>query len=221
MGTDWVGNPALAPTRNTGADLAVSLRKARVSFSGNVFVSALRDYVAVYSAARTAVVPGVMNARARSYANVDARQWGVEASGSLRTRAPLTISGDVAYVRATMTPRAGLGITSSDLAETPPLSARLRARLDDGRWFAELEGVAHARQPHVDRALGETPTPPSAVANLTAGLRWKSLTVAAGVANLFDTYVVEHLSYQRDPYRSGVRVAEPGRNLFTNAIWRF
>lgn len=31
----------------------------------------------------------------------------------------------------------------------------------------------------------------------------------------------EHLSYQRDPYRTWLRVAEPGRNIFSNMSWRF
>jgi iron complex outermembrane receptor protein len=47
------------------------------------------------------------------------------------------------------------------------------------------------------------------------------LALTVGIANLFDTYFIEHLSYQRDPYRSGLRIAEPGRNLFTNVSWKF
>ena len=103
----------------------------------------------------------------------------------------------------------------------PPLRGRLRARVDDGRWFVELEGVASAGQSHVDGSLGETPTPAYAVANLAGGLRRGRLAMTVGVANLFDAYYVEHLSYQRDPFRSGVRVAEPGRNAFTSLSWRF
>ena len=34
-------------------------------------------------------------------------------------------------------------------------------------------------------------------------------------------YYVEHLSYWRDPFRSGVRVPEPGRNVFANLAVRF
>jgi iron complex outermembrane receptor protein len=221
MGTDWVGNPALDPTRNTGVDLSVTLRRPRLTVTANGFANALNNYIAVYSAARQSMVPGIMNTRARSYANVDARQWGLEASGAASLRAPLSISGDISYVRATMTRRPELGITSTSLAETPPLRARLRARLDDGRLFAELEGVGSAAQSRVDRSLGEAETPAWAIANLSTGWRTRRFTATVGVANLFDTYFVEHLSYQRDPYRSGVRVAEPGRSLYTNVSWFF
>ena len=136
-------------------------------------------------------------------------------------RPPLSLSADLSYVRGTMTPPAALGLSARDLAETPPLRARLRARLDDGRMFVELEGVASAAQVHVDRALGEATTPSYAIANVTGGVRRGRFAATVGIANLLDTYFVEHLSFQRDPYRSGLRIAEPGRNLFTNVSLKF
>lgn len=221
MGTDWVGNPDLAPSRNTGLDVSVAVQRPRATFAANAYVNRIDDYVAVYLARRQVMVPGVMNTTARSYVNVDALQRGVEASGSVTVRRPLSLSGDVSYVRGTMTPRTDLGVTSRDLAETPPLRARLRARVDDGRFFAELEGVGSAAQSRVDASLGEQTTPAYALANATTGFRRGRLSVALGVANLFDTYFVEHLSFQRDPFRTGLRVAEPGRNAFANASWKF
>ncbi|MGE0123761.1 MAG: TonB-dependent receptor [Vicinamibacterales bacterium] len=221
MGSDWVGNPDLAPARNTGVDVSVTVQRPRATLTANAYVNRIDDYIAVYMARRVTMVPGVMNAAARSYVNVDAVQRGVEASGSFTVRRPVSVSADVSYVRGTMTPRAELGVTSRDLAETPPLRVRARVRADDGRWFAELEGVGSAAQTRVDRGLGEATTPAYRVANLTAGLRHGRLSLALGVANLLDTYFVEHLSFQRDPFRSGRRVAEPGRNLFTNLSWKF
>ncbi len=221
MGTDWVGNPDLAPSRNTGLDVSMTLQRPRATLTANAYVNRIDDYVAVYLARRQTMVAGVMNSTARSYVNVDALQRGVEASASVTVRRPVSLSGDLSYVRGTMTPRADLGVTSRDLAETPPLRARLRARVDDGRLFAELEGVVSAGQTRVDRSLGEATTPAYGLANLTAGLRRGRVSVALGIANLLDTYFVEHLSFQRDPFRSGLRVAEPGRNLFLNASWKF
>lgn len=221
MGTDWVGQPDLATTRNTGVDLSVAVQRPRATVTANAYLNRLDDYIAVYNAPRTNMVAGVMNATARSYANVDARQRGFDASASLAVIPRLSLSGDVSYVRGTMTPRADLGITGRDLAETPPMRARLRARVDDGRLFAELEGVAAASQTHVDVSLGERTTPSWAIANLTTGVRHGRLSIAAGIANLLDHYYVEHLSYQRDPFRTGLRVAEPGRQFFANMSWKF
>ncbi|MGE3513241.1 MAG: TonB-dependent receptor, partial [Vicinamibacterales bacterium] len=186
MGSDWVGNPTLAPTRNTGLDVSVTVRRARATVTANAYVNDMRNYVAVYQARRLAMVPGVMNALARSFGSVDARQRGLETSGSLTLRTAWTVSGDLSYVRGTMTPRADAGLTSTNLAEMPPMRGRLRTRVDNGRLFGELEGVASARQDHVDISLGETPTASYAIANLTGGIRLRQLTVTAGVANLFD-----------------------------------
>jgi len=221
MGTDWVGNPGLAPSRNTGLDVSMTVQRPRATLTANAYVNRIDDYVAVYLARRLTMVAGVMNTTARSYLNVDALQRGLEASASVTIRRPLSLSGDVSYVRGTMSPRADLGVTSRDLAETPPLRARVRARVDDGRLFAELEGVASAAQTRVDRSLGEATTPAYGLANLTAGVRRGHASLAIGIANVFDTYFVEHLSFQRDPFRSGLRVAEPGRNVFMNASWKF
>ncbi len=220
-GTDWVGNPGLAPAANRGTDVSLSMHRTRLTLGANLFANDLADAIAIFPARRAATVPGVVNLAARSYANVDARQWGFEARGALSLRTAVSLSGDVAWVRGTMTPRPELGITSNDLAEMPPLRSRLRARFDDGRRFAEIEGVATAAQQHVDESLGETPTPSSETANLTAGVRTGRLTMTVGAANLLDARYVEHLSYQRDPFRSATRVPEPGRNLFATVTWNF
>ena len=40
------------------------------------------------------------------------------------------------------------------------------------------------------------------------------LALTVGGQNLFDRTYAPHLSYQRDPFRSGVRVFDPGRTLY-------
>ena len=69
--------------------------------------------------------------------------------------------------------------------------------------------------------LREEPTPGWEIANLRGGIQRGALSVTAGVTNLFDRTYHEHLSYQRDPFRSGVVVYEPGRSFFINAGYRF
>jgi iron complex outermembrane receptor protein len=221
MGTDWVGNPDLEPSRNTGADVSVTLRLRRASVATSLFLHDVRNYIAVHTQPRVAMVPGVMNTRARSYANVDARLRGGEVSATAALSARLFLSADVSYTRGTQTPRPELGIRSRNLAEMPPLRVQLRLRFDDGRLFAGVEGLASAAQRKVDADLGELPTPSAAVVNLHAGLRQGRFSATVGVANLLDQYFVDHLSFQRDPFRTGVRVPEPGRHGFVNVGWKF
>lgn len=221
MGTDWVGNPGLEPTRNTGVDGSVTFDGRGHSLSVNAFVNRVDNYVAVYMARRLAMVPGVMNTTARSFANVDALLRGFEVTGSTRLHANVSFSGDVSYTRGTFTQAALPDATGNNLAEMPPLRAQARVRFDNGRAFGELGGIGSAAQRKVDTSLGEAGTPSYFVLNMHAGVRAGAFAVSVGVANLLDRYYVEHLSYQRDPFRSGMRVAEPGRNVFMNATWKF
>jgi outer membrane receptor protein involved in Fe transport len=103
----------------------------------------------------------------------------------------------------------------------PPPRARVRLRYDNARWHGLAEVVASARQDHVVEALGETPTPAFASLNLRAAVRLRAITVNASVDNVLDALYAEHLSFQRDPFRNGTRVYEPGRTISIGAGLRF
>jgi iron complex outermembrane receptor protein len=221
LGTDWVGNPTLAPGRNSGVDVSVAWKRARFSLRGSVFVNRLDDYITVREAGRLEAAPGGVNARARTWANVDATLVGGEASGSLALASRLFLSGDLSWVRGSQKPRPEEGILSRELPEMPPLRARLGLRYDDGRLFAALDGLASSRQDRVNTDLNEEPTAGWAIANAALGVRKGPLALTFGATNLFDRTYAPHLSYQRDPFRTGVRVNDPGRSLYVNASGRF
>ena len=179
-------------------------------------------YITVYDQPRRSAVPGVMNALARSYANVDATLSGGELDGSLPILfGRVFVSGSLSYVRGTQDGDPARGIAAGPVAEMPPLRGRVAARYDDGRFFGSVEGVFAADQNRVDASLNEAQTPGWGVMNASLGVRQGRLRLTAGVANAFDRLYTDHLSYQRDPFRSGVRVPEPGRSFFANASFRF
>jgi len=220
-GTDWVGDPGLVPSRNTGLDASFSWERRGVRAGVSLFQQRVSDYIAVVPAARTVPVPGVMNSQARSFANVDATLRGGELTTSVVLGSRVFLTGDLSYTRGSQAADPGRGIAGGDLAEMPPLAGRAGLRFDDGRVFAALEGVFAGRQSRVDEALRELPTPAWAIVNFRAGLRRGKLLATVGVANLFDHDYVEHLSYQRDPFRTGTLVPEPGRNAYVNVSARF
>jgi iron complex outermembrane receptor protein len=222
MGTDWVGSPDLRPSRNTGVDASLGFERAGFRADLGLFLSRVADYVTVYEQARRTADPGVTNGKARSFANVDATLRGGELSASLPVVfGRVFVSGDLSYVRGNQDGDPSRGIAAGDLAEMPPLRGRVGARYDDGRFFGSLEGVCAADQNRVDTALNEARTGGWGVMNVSAGLRHGRLRFSAGVANVFDRLYVDHLSYQRDPFRSGVRVPEPGRTVYVNASAAF
>jgi iron complex outermembrane receptor protein len=218
-GHDWVGYPELEPARNTGLDVTAAWEHGGLRLTGSLFYNRIANFIDVV--ARDRPTPGPGNVDARSWANVDATMRGLEATAVIPLATRLFLSGDVAWVRGTKTLAPEVGVTDGDLAEIPPLRGRLTARYDDGRFFGVIEGTFSGRQDHVDTALDEKPTAGWATARLSGGYRRGKWSLTFGVANLFDRYYTQHLSYQRDPFRSGVRVAEPGRAFFLNLSVRF
>jgi len=216
MGSDWVGNPALKPARNTGLSLNASYRKGSFYVSGRVFHDRVDDYITVHDQQKVNMVPGVMNSVARSYENVDAQLTGGDLAASWAVGGTLFFSADLGAVIGRKDPRPEVGITTTTLAEMPPTTLRVAGRYDTGKVFVELEGVFADAQDRVDADLGETTTPGYGVANVRVGATWGGLRVVLGLLNALDRQYSEALSYQRDPFRSGVRVSEPGRNFYLN-----
>ncbi|MBP1641410.1 MAG: TonB dependent receptor [Acidobacteria bacterium] len=216
MGTDWVGNPELDPAGNTQLDLGLRWHAGRVALDLDAWYAVLDDAIHVVETERVLAVPGVTNSRARSWVNHDARMWGAEVSARIELGARTSLAASGGWVRGRREAAPELGIVDGDLPEMPPLGGRLSLRYEPGRWFVEAEGVAAARQDRVDSGLHEEATPAWSVLHLRAGWQAGRWSLLAGVDNLLDRAYREHLSYQRDPFRSGVAVPEPGRTYSLN-----
>ncbi len=220
MGSDWVGDPGLTPTANTGVDVQVSYRQPRIFVTGSLYRDSLDNFIGVYQQARVNTVPGVGNTMARSWRNVDATMTGGEVESVLSLTDRLFLGAEVSAVRGRQRVDPAAGVNSPYISEMPPARARGSVRYDRRQErsgsFAEVEVVYNAGQDKVDPELRESATPPHAVVNLRGGASLRWVRVNAGIANLLDRTYYEHLSYQRDPFRSGARVYEPGRNFYVN-----
>ena len=212
-GSDWVGNPDVEATTNTGASLQATWQGDGFFFAAALFDDTLRDAIVIHNQQRQHAVAGVKNTSAFSYANTGARKRGGEVTATATLSDVLFLTGHVAWVRGSKDTRPAIGITSPVLAEMPPLTARIAARWERRRVFAELEGVFAAAQDRVDSDLQEQPTPGWGIANLRVGARLQGFLLSVALNNVFDRFYYEHLSYLRDPFRSGARVPEPGRAL--------
>ena len=114
-----------------------------------------------------------------------------------------------------------LGITDRNVAEIPPFRSHTTLRYGTRMAFVESTFTAVSAQRRVDRDLQETPTAGYGVVDIKAGLHIRRVNLTLGMANVLNRLYYEHCSYQRDPFRSGLRVPEPGRNLFTTLQYTF
>jgi iron complex outermembrane receptor protein len=220
-GSDWVGNPNLGPTRNTEADVGVNLRTGRFSLRPTLFYSYLDNFIALHPQSIRYMVPGIMNKSARSYENVEARVKGGEISYSVALSRSILLAGGASYTRGLVHAKPVAGMAGGDMAEIPPLKSRASLRYGNRMFFAEVEGRAVAPQNHVDPSLLEQRTPGYGLLAVRGGVHHKRLNLAAGVENLLDRFYYDHLSFQRDPFRTGTRIPDPGRSLYLNLSYRF
>jgi iron complex outermembrane receptor protein len=221
MGSDWVGNPDLTPTRNNEGDFGINLRAKNFTLRPTVFYSRLANYVLLTKQPKVNMVPGLMNPAARSYEGVEAEMLGGEVAYSLGFTRRLLLSGGVSYVRGQQFAKPEAGIAAGYLVEQPPLKSRTSLRYGHSIFFAEATVLASGRQDRVDARISELPTPGYAVFGAKGGVRLSLWSLAVGIENLTNRFYYEHLAFLRDPFRNGVRIPEPGRTVYVNLAYRF
>lgn len=202
----WHGNPGLHSTVNNQADLGVKYATERFYVNTSLFYSDLTDYINFYQ------VPGSFE---KSYQNIHATMWGAEMGSQVALGYDLFLRGALSWVE-------GENQTGHrPLSEMPPLRGTVSLRYDNGSFFFEaLENLAR-EQDRVDTGLNESATAGWATTDLKTGYSYRSFTLIAGVTNLLDKQYFSHLSFARDPFQSGPRVPENGRNIYLTASYPY
>jgi iron complex outermembrane receptor protein len=141
--------------------------------------------------------------------------WGAELGSQLALPNDFFLKGSLSYVE---------GENQSEnrpLSEIPPLRGTVSARYDNGVFFLEAAENLAREQDRVDGALKETTTAGWVTTDLKGGINFRRWSLIVGVENLLDAQYFSHLSYARDPFQSGVKVPENGRNVYLTASYRF
>jgi iron complex outermembrane receptor protein len=214
-----VGNPNLPIVRNTEGEVGLIFRHGSSYVKPMVFYSNVSDYIVVNNQPRLTMAMGP--ATARSYTNIDARIYGGDLSYAFSLPAGFSLSGGGSYAKGGNDRKPLAGVLSTNLPEMPPLRAWAALRYVHKYAFAEVGGIGVARQNLVDPDLMETPTAGYGLMNGKLGVNYRKLYASLMVDNLLNRYYFEHLSYYRDPFSSGVKVPEPGRNFFAQVRYSF
>ena len=213
-GVDSISAFGIRPERTTQVDAGVLHRAADWNASLSAFAGRIDDYILIQSGvARTNPMRTAVVAR-----NVDAKTRGLEAGLGYAFAGHWNADATLAWVR---------GDNDTDgtpLAQQPPLEARLVLAREGPKWSAGALLRAVARQGRVDPGKGNIagqdigPTAGFAIFSVNAGYRFsKSVTLTAGVDNLFDRTYAEHLSRagaMMPGYVQTTRVNEPGRTYW-------
>lgn len=57
--------------------------------------------------------------------------------------------------------------------------------------------------------------------NLKLGFTYRKFSGSFTLENMLDRFYYQYLSYYRDPFASGVKIPEPGRNFFAHLRYSF
>lgn len=199
------GNTDLKATVNHQFDLGLKYNTETFFINGSFFYSDLSDYVNYYQASPTL----------KSYRNVDASMWGYELGSQVVLPRDFFLKGSLSYTWGDNDD------THAPLSEIPPLRGTVGVRYDNNSFFVEVAENLSSRQKRVDQSLREQSTAGYATTDLKGGFKFKALSVFAGINNLLDKHYYNYLSYLRDPFASGAKVPENGRNYYITAQYTF
>jgi len=202
----WHGNKNLKSTANHQADIGAKYSTDRFYVNTSIFYSDLQDYINFYQ------IPSTFE---KSYQNIHATMWGAELGSQISLDYNMFLRGSLSYVEA-RNESAG-----RPLSEIPPLRGTVSLRYDNGTFFFEaLENLAR-EQDRVDSGLNETTTAGWATTDLKSGINYLGVALIIGINNLFNKQYLNYLSYARDPFQSGIKVPENGRNVYLSLGYKF
>lgn len=209
----WIGNPDLDAVRNNQVDIGLKMTTETTFLSTGLFFSDLDNYI--YLTDATDPDGAGPLTRARTYKNIDAEMWGAELNLQSALPWDLFLTITLNYTRGENKE------IDEPLAETPPLNGSASLRYDVDSWFVEAIERFADRQDRVAASLQEQETAGWNVTDIKGGYYFDNWSLIAGVNNLFDNYYFTHLSYQRDPFRSGIRVPEAGRTAYMTISYNY
>lgn len=230
---DYLGNPELRPEINYQADLIYNLTflsAGKVTLNG--FASLIQDFISGVILPSSVATPKTMGALGvKQYMNTGKAYFtGFEATCLSPAFKGLTadISAAFTYGVHTWSSRnyfengqvTGIQEIKNDaVQEIPPFEARLNVNYSflKDKMQAGISTRFVAAQKHVSLSYYENKTPGFVLMNLAMKYTLsKTVTVSAGIHNLFDKTYYEHLN--RRIVGSLEKLNEAGRNIYLNLV---
>lgn len=207
---DWLGNPSLDAPRSTEVTAGIEWFKGDFDCRVRIFHSWLDDYI----------YPVAING-AQSYANVDARLYGMEWSARYKFNDEWSMSAGLAG-QIGLKEKSAVAGNDRDLAEIPPLRLQAALQYEANPMLIKLEARASDDQGRIDSGLNEQNLGAwwtlSLYARRNLGKHW---SVACAVENIFDQDYALHNAQVRNPFSDFTVVNEPGRLLKLNVSYIF
>jgi len=219
----WIGNPNLQSVKNTSVDAGFEVELRKFKFRINSYYSNVEDMIYLEN-----ISPTISNGNgsvflgtAMSYSNIDAELYGGEASLELKLSDSFKVSGGVELMKGKKKSLDGLS-GDLDLAELPPIRARVAVEYNNKLWFGKFEVNMAEAKLNVDESISETPLDGYTVLNFLIGYYvTDNLLLTVGVENFTDqAYSTKNVNI-RNPFTNYGLSNEPGRFVYMSIKWGF
>lgn len=231
-GNGYIGNPDLKPevayTLSASADWHDAF-KQRWQLKTTGYISFVDNYIDAQRLAGSAGAGCTNCYTLLQYSNVNARLYGLDASGSVRLGSidgvgGFTASGVASYVRGENRS------TGDDLYHIMPLNAKLALEHKLGGWTNTLEMHTVAAKERISQVRNEAETPGYTLFNLRSSLEWQKSRLEFAVENLFNrayllplggAYVAQGNAMTSNGIPWGMVVPGRGRSINLALTYRF
>ena len=197
---DYVGDPFLKNETVNQFELNVLANTGKLKLETSAFGYFFADYI--LGQINDSYSPMTEGARGvKVYQNVpSAKLLGFEQTADYQFNNEFRAINNIQYTY-------GVDNQGEYLPQIPPLMGSLSVRFSKQDYLLQAETVWAAAQRNVNESYGESQSPSFIVFNFRGSLKlFESLSVDAGVENIFDTLYYEHLDWQQIP--------RPGRNIY-------
>lgn len=177
-GNGYVGNPYLKPEVAHTVSVTADWHSvgAEYQFMLTPYYTHVRDYVDAVRLS-TSATTGFMKL---TYANQEARIYGIDISGKMLLGNNFDIKGVVNYTN-------GRNLdTHDDLYNIMPLNAKLTLTHTNGNWRNALEFIGVEGKDNVSDVRNEIKTPGYGLVNMRSSNTWDKVRFDYGIENLFN-----------------------------------
>ncbi len=212
----WIGNPNIKPEKHHQFDVGLSKNTDKLALSGVMFYDKVSDYILRDTARGQDGI--LLSDGAEIYRNIDAELYGIELDAKYKFSKKLSVTGSLAYVRATNT------TDDRPIAQTPPLNGKLQLDYAQGKWGIGTRINFVGNQSRIDnlsrQEVGETAGHGTLDMYGNYQLN-KTFSLQAGVDNIFDKNYANHASRSNIMDTTAIKVNEPGRTAWIKVVAEF
>ncbi|NQY27362.1 MAG: TonB-dependent receptor [Piscirickettsiaceae bacterium] len=223
-GNNYIGNINLDPETAYQAEFGLDWHTSKAAISPRLFYHHINDYIqGTASMNMTANMISAMmgNPDPLQFNNVDAKLYGLDTNWFVAINNDWQLDGTISYVRGERRD------TSDNLYRIAPLTARTMLSYVQTTWRVGFEAETVSAQNKVSSENNEKKTSGYAVYSLSGSYQANdSITLSAGVNNLFDREYSNHLGgYNRisnnPDLTQGDRIPGLGRSFYAgvNVNW--